>query len=111
MIWSIIFVTQWEHREKWTAACEQTGYSDGWSEHQNMVDKQGCKARESILSGQRELYVPFLQKIWRYCASYSICIFVLVATLFFMVLSLNARGFVDEDHKFLYFPTISEWAK
>lgn len=28
MIWSIIFFTQWEHKEKWTAACEQTGYAD-----------------------------------------------------------------------------------
>jgi hypothetical protein len=45
MIWSIVFYTQWEHREKWTAACEQTGYADEWSEHQNIVDKKGCKAR------------------------------------------------------------------
>jgi hypothetical protein len=31
MVWSIVFVTQWEHREKWTAVTEQTGYSDDWS--------------------------------------------------------------------------------
>jgi hypothetical protein len=27
-----------------------------------------------------------------------------------MVLSLNARGFVDENHKLLYFDSISKWA-
>jgi hypothetical protein len=32
-----------------------------------------------------------------------VCSSVLVATLYFMVMSLNARGFVDTDHKFLYF--------
>lgn len=28
-----------------------------------------------------------------------------------MVLSLNARGFVDSNHKLLYFETISQWAE
>lgn len=28
-----------------------------------------------------------------------------------MILSLNARGFVDEKHKLLYFESISNWAK
>lgn len=95
MIWSIIFVTQWEHREKWTAACEKTGYSDEWSEFQNLVDRQGCKVRESRISGQMEQYVPLLQKIWRHFLSAAVCSSVLLATLYFMVLSLNARGFVD----------------
>lgn len=27
-----------------------------------------------------------------------------------MILSLNARGFVDPTHKLLYFETISSWA-
>ena len=49
--------------------------------------------------------------MWRYFVSYFICTAVMLATLFFMVLSLNARGFVDEDHKFLYFESISNWAK
>lgn len=28
-----------------------------------------------------------------------------------MILSLNARGFVDENHKLLYFESISKWAE
>ena len=28
-----------------------------------------------------------------------------------MVLSLNARGYVDEDHKIIYFESISAWAR
>ena len=39
MLWSIIFYTKWEHKEKWTKVCEQTGYSDDWSEFQNLVDR------------------------------------------------------------------------
>jgi hypothetical protein len=27
-----------------------------------------------------------------------------------MILSLNARGFVDPNHKLLYFETLSSWA-
>jgi hypothetical protein len=54
--------------------------------------------------------VPLIQSCWRYFVSYSVCIIILVATLIFMVLSLNARGFVDENHKLLYFDTISKWA-
>lgn len=60
-----------------------------------MVDKEGSKARESRISGRRELYIPFYKKIWRYFVSYLVCTAVMVATLYFMVLSLNARGFVD----------------
>lgn len=33
-----------------------------------------------------------------------------VASIVFMILSLNARGFVDPDHKLLYFESISAWA-
>jgi hypothetical protein len=102
MIWSIVYITKWEKSQKWTAACEQTGYNDQWTEHQNIVDKSGCRARESMISGQRELYVPLLQKAWRYCVSVTICVTILVGTLIFMVLSLNARGFIDDKHKFLY---------
>ena len=68
-----------------------------------MIDREGCKVRESRVSGQKEQYVPLLQKIWRHFLSISVCSSVLVATLYFMVLSLNARGFVDEKHTFLYF--------
>jgi hypothetical protein len=95
MVWSVVFITKWEQHEKWTKACEQTGYSDDWTEHQNIVDRSGCRARESRVSGQRELYVPFFQKITRYCISVTVCVSVLIGTLIFMVLSLNARGFVD----------------
>lgn len=111
MVWSIVYFTQWEHKEKWTAACEQTGYSDDWSEFQNLVDREGSRSRESQLSGQREQYIPLLQKVWRYFASLMVCSSVLFATLYFMVLSLNARGFVDSDHKFLFFEDISAWAE
>jgi hypothetical protein len=52
-----------------------------------------------------------LQSCWRYFISLSICTAILVATLMFMVLSLNARGFVDQNHKLLYFEEISNWAK
>lgn len=111
MIWSIVYITRWEQSEKWTAACEQTGYNDQWTEHQNIIDKRGCRVRESKISGQRELYVPLLQKVWRHCVSIGMCITVLIGTLIFMVLSLNARGFIDERHKFLYSSTISGWAQ
>ena len=43
--------------------------------------------------------------------SFFVCGGVLAATLYFMVLSLNARGFVDSNHKFLYFDWISGWAQ
>lgn len=75
--------------------CESTGYNEEWSEYQDLVDRQGSRVRESRLSGQREHYIPFFQKLWRYFASYFVCIAIFLATLYFMVLSLNARGFVD----------------
>ncbi len=34
----------------------------------------------------------------------------MILTLIFMVLSLNARGFIDPSHKFFYFEEISAWA-
>lgn len=34
----------------------------------------------------------------------------MVLTLIFMVLSLNARGFIDPSHKLFYFEQISSWA-
>ena len=53
MLWSIIFYTKWEHKEKWTSVCEQTGYNEEWSDYQNLVDREGSRVRESRLSGQR----------------------------------------------------------
>lgn len=34
----------------------------------------------------------------------------MVLTLVFMVYSLNARGFIDPDHKLFYSETVSSWA-
>ena len=38
------------------------------------------------------------------------CVLLSIGSIFFMILSLNARGFVDPDHKLLYFESISQWA-
>jgi|JI6StandDraft_1071083.scaffolds.fasta_scaffold06237_5 hypothetical protein len=35
----------------------------------------------------------------------------MVPAVLFMVLSLNARGFIDPSHKLLYWPSISAWAE
>lgn len=35
---------------------------------------------------------------------------MMVLTLIFIVYSLNARGFIDPDHKLFYSETVSSWA-
>lgn len=35
---------------------------------------------------------------------------MLFTTLVFIVYSLNARGFIDPDHKLFYSETVSSWA-
>jgi hypothetical protein len=52
-----------------------------------------------------------MQKVQYYFISISVCFFVLGISLVFMVLSLNARGFIEPDHKLLYFEEISSWAQ
>lgn len=54
--------------------------------------------------------MPFKEKIQYYFISIGTCFLISLGSIFFMILSLNARGFVDPDHKLLYFETISSWA-
>jgi len=54
--------------------------------------------------------LPLKEKLQYYFISVGTCFLISVASIFFMILSLNARGFVDPDHKLLYFESISSWA-
>ena len=53
MIWSVVFITKWEHAEKWTEACNSVGYSEEWSYHQDIVDSEGARYRQSRITGQK----------------------------------------------------------
>jgi len=66
--------------------------------------------RFSPISGKFEYYLPLKKKILFYAISIASCSFVIVLTLIWMVLSLNARGFTDPDHKLIYFEDISALA-
>jgi hypothetical protein len=50
-------------------------------------------------------------KILLYATSYGICFVMILITLAFIVLSLNARGFIDPQHKLFYSNHVSSWAQ
>jgi hypothetical protein len=55
--------------------------------------------------------MSFKMKALLLVASYSLSILMMLGTLAFIVYSLNARGFIDPQHKLFYSQTISGWAK
>ena len=81
-----------------------------WSEHQNIVEKSSLMLKISPVTGKREWYLPNKEKFQFYFISIGACLLFSLISIVWMILSLNARGFVDPNHKLLYFETFSSWA-
>ena len=75
-----------------------------------MTDRRGLDRKVSSTTGKIEYYLPLKKRIGLAIISNSICFAELLLTIIFMVYSLNARGFIDPDHKLFYSETISGWA-
>lgn len=102
VLWGVIFVCRWEKEQKWIKTKEQTGYSDAWALHQKMVSKSKFQTKISPITGEMEETIGIPLKIFFYVRSWLILLPLVIVTLYFMIFSLNARGFIDPSHKLLY---------
>lgn len=62
------------------------------------------------MTGQVEHHLPFKLKLLFGIASNVLCFLMMILTLIFIVFSLNARGFIDPEHKFFYSEIVSSMA-
>jgi len=67
-----------------------------------MVTRGRFPTRPSPVTGTPEQYQTWPIKILLILKTIAILGPVMVLAILFMVLSLNARGFIDPDHKLLY---------
>lgn len=74
MVWSILFITKWEEVEKWMEIKEKSGTSDLWSEHQNMINRQGLERKVSRTTGKIQYYVPLSKRILLSGLSNAVCL-------------------------------------
>lgn len=75
-----------------------------------MISRRSFEKHYSIVTGQIEYHLPLRLKILLNVASNFICFAMMMLTLIFIVYSLNARGFIDPEHKLFYSETVSSWA-
>lgn len=64
----------------------------------------------SPITGEMEETIGIPLKIFFYVRSWLILLPLVIVTLFFMIFSLNARGFIDPSHKLLYWEGVSSMA-
>lgn len=76
-----------------------------------MISKELFERKYSKVTGQLEFHLPFKLKLLFGAISNFLCLSMMILTLVFIVYSLNARGFIDPEHKFFYSELVSSWAK
>lgn len=110
LFWSITFVSKWEMFEKWLKFKNSTGFNESWAFFQKKIiqDDGVLKTRISVVTGEKEAFIPFWTKVRLHLVSWAKIIPLIILTLAFMILSLNVRGFVDSSHKLLYWKFFSQ---
>lgn len=111
VLWGVFFVSHWEKKEKWAKITEANGYDESWAIHQRMVTSGSFARRLSPVTGEMEQHKGLLLRAYLLFQTCFLLTTVMVPAIIFMVLSLNARGFIDPSHKLLFWENISGWAK
>lgn len=75
-----------------------------------MISKKDFEKNYSLITGKIEHHLSMKLRVLLSIASNAICLSMMMGTLVFVVYSLNARGFIDPDHKLFYSETVSSWA-
>ena len=107
VIWGVLFAKGWE-RKCASLACDWGISAIQWRREV----RPGFTGRKRIspVTGMPERYFSSQERLFRYCVSACVTLFLLMIAFFVMVVSLNLQGYIHKfsySREYLLFPSIS----
>lgn len=111
IIWGALFVNFWKKGEEKIAHNWQCFGKSLESKEKLHFSEQHFEKRINDATGMFESYFPTRKRLVQYLISVIKLLPILVFTFLFLVCSLNVRGFVLKEHKYIYIEKLSVLAE
>lgn len=111
IIWGALFVSFWTKGEEKIAHNWQCFGKSLESRKKLHFSEQHFEKRINDATGMLENYFPTRKRLVQYLISIVKLLPILAFTFFFLVCSLNVRGFVLKEHKYIYIEKLSVLAE